>query len=108
MSVPGLSGRPALLFDLDGTLVDSVYQHVLAWRDALEGEGFHLSVWRIHRRIGMSGGVFLRGLVGGLGHKLTDDQGEGVGQSHSAAVLRRIDQVRLLPGAERLPAALTP
>src|SRR5712692_1844037 len=67
MSVPGLSGRPALLFDLDGTLVDSVYQHVLAWRDALEGEGFHLSVWRVHRRIGMSGGVFLRALVRELG-----------------------------------------
>ena len=71
MSSRGLSGRPALLFDLDGTLVDSVYQHVLAWRDALEGEGFHLSVWRIHRRIGMSGGLFLRALVRELGHNLT-------------------------------------
>ena len=43
------------LFDLDGTLVDSVYQHVLAWREALDQEGIDLSVWRIHRRIGMSG-----------------------------------------------------
>jgi beta-phosphoglucomutase-like phosphatase (HAD superfamily) len=43
---------------LDGTLVDSVYQHVLAWRDALEQVGIPLSVWRIHRRIGMSGGLF--------------------------------------------------
>jgi len=42
---------PALLFDLDGTLVDSVYQHVLAWREALERAGIELSVWRIHRRI---------------------------------------------------------
>ena len=47
---------PAFLFDLDGTLVDSVYQHVLAWREALERGGIELSVWRIHRRIGMSGG----------------------------------------------------
>ena len=39
MSAPGLSARPALLFDLDGTLVDSVNQHVLAWRKALESEG---------------------------------------------------------------------
>ncbi|MGZ8612858.1 MAG: HAD family hydrolase, partial [Actinomycetota bacterium] len=44
--------RPALVFDLDGTLVDSVYQHVLAWRDALEEAGIELSVWRIHRKIG--------------------------------------------------------
>ena len=40
------------LFDLDGTLVDSVYQHVLAWKEALTEEGIDLSVWRIHRRIG--------------------------------------------------------
>jgi len=55
--------RPAVLFDLDGTLIDSVYQHVLAWKEALESEGVPLSVWRIHRRIGMSGGLFLRALV---------------------------------------------
>ena len=46
---------PAFLFDLDGTLVDSVYQHVLSWHEALEASGFELAVWRIHRRIGMSG-----------------------------------------------------
>ena len=49
---------PPFLFDLDGTLVDSVYQHVLAWREALESEGIDLSVWRIHRKVGMSGGLF--------------------------------------------------
>jgi phosphoglycolate phosphatase-like HAD superfamily hydrolase len=53
---------PAFLFDLDGTLVDSVYQHVLAWREALESVGIELSVWRIHRRIGMSGGLFVNAL----------------------------------------------
>src|SRR2546430_2671391 len=62
---------PAFLFDLDGTLVDSVYQHVLAWREALEQAGIELAVWRIHRRIGVSGGLFLdapraRGWGGGL------------------------------------------
>ena len=51
-----MSAGPAFLFDLDGTLVDSVYQHVLAWREALEACGVELSVWRIHRRVGMSGG----------------------------------------------------
>jgi beta-phosphoglucomutase-like phosphatase (HAD superfamily) len=51
------------LFDLDGTLVDSVYQHVLAWREALEKVGIELSVWRIHRRIGMSGGLLVNALL---------------------------------------------
>jgi beta-phosphoglucomutase-like phosphatase (HAD superfamily) len=48
-----MASMPAFLFDLDGTLIDSVYSHVLAWRAALEGAGIELSVWRIHRRIGM-------------------------------------------------------
>ncbi len=54
---------PAILFDLDGTLIDSVYQHVLAWREALERSGTALSVWRIHRRIGMSGGLLVNALL---------------------------------------------
>mgnify|MGYP006185913415 CR=1 FL=1 len=49
--------RPTIAFDLDGTLVDSVYQHVLAWREALEQAGIELSVWRIHRRIGIRDGA---------------------------------------------------
>ena len=53
----------AFLFDLDGTLIDSVYQHVLAWREALEAEGIDIPVWSIHRKIGMSGGLFARALL---------------------------------------------
>ncbi len=60
---PESPGQPAFLFDLDGTLVDSVYQHVVAWRQALEGVGINLSVWKIHRRIGMSGGLFVTALA---------------------------------------------
>ncbi|HET9556239.1 MAG TPA: HAD family hydrolase, partial [Actinomycetota bacterium] len=55
--------RTVFVFDLDGTLVDSVYQHVLAWQEALEVGGIELSVWRIHRRIGMSGGLFVGALL---------------------------------------------
>ena len=55
--------EPVFLFDLYGTLVDSVYQHVLAWKEALDSEGIELSVWRIHRKIGMSGGLFTNQLV---------------------------------------------
>ena len=63
-----------MLFDLDGTLIDNVYQHVLAWRESLESAGIELSVWRIHRRIGLSGGLFLRALVRETGHELTESE----------------------------------
>jgi beta-phosphoglucomutase-like phosphatase (HAD superfamily) len=51
---------PGMLFDLDGTLIDSVYQHVLAWHKALEELGLVVGVWRIHRPIGMSGGLLVQ------------------------------------------------
>jgi beta-phosphoglucomutase-like phosphatase (HAD superfamily) len=53
----------AFLFDLDGTLIDSVYQHVLAWREATQAAGIELPVWRIHRQVGMSGGLMLNALL---------------------------------------------
>jgi HAD superfamily hydrolase (TIGR01509 family) len=98
---------PALLFDLDGTLVDSVYQHVLAWHDALHASGIELSVWRIHRRIGMSGGLFTRQLLRETGSELDEARLERLRQLHAEAYLRRIDQVRPLPGARALLARLT-
>ena len=55
--------QTSFLFDLDGTLVDSVYDHVLAWHDALQEEGIDISVWRLHRKIGMSGGLFTKALA---------------------------------------------
>jgi HAD superfamily hydrolase (TIGR01509 family) len=107
LSEHALSDRPALLFDLDGTLVDSVYQHVLAWRDALEKEGIDLSVWRIHRRIGMSGGLFLRALDREVGTHLTEAQARRLQESHAEGVLRLMDQIRPLPGARELLRQLT-
>ena len=64
--------QTAFLFDLDGTLVDSVYQHVLAWREALESGGMQLAVWRIHRQIGMSGGLFVNALLRETGHTVSE------------------------------------
>ncbi|HYR48660.1 MAG TPA: HAD family hydrolase [Candidatus Eisenbacteria bacterium] len=107
MSTPTLSSRPALLFDLDGTLVDSVYQHVLAWRQALEAMGIELSVWRIHRRIGMSGGLFLKALDREVGRTLSTDEAEQLRQSHAKRFLELWDQVRPLPGARELLTTLT-
>jgi HAD superfamily hydrolase (TIGR01509 family) len=101
------SPPPAFLFDLDGTLVDSVYQHVLAWREALEEADIELSVWRIHRRIGMSGGLFLNALMQETGVKLTAEQVEKLQRGHAAAYQRLVSQVRPLPGARELLAYLT-
>ncbi len=66
--------RVAFLFNLDGTLVDSVCQHVLTWREALEAAGIELPVWRIHRRIGMSGGLFVNALLRETGHRVTAEE----------------------------------
>jgi HAD superfamily hydrolase (TIGR01549 family) len=99
--------RPAVLFDLDGTLLDSVYQHVLAWMEALEGAGISLSVWRIHRRIGMSGGLFLRALVRETGRELSPAAAEHLRLMHEQAYERRIAEVRALPGAQDLLETLT-
>ena len=107
MSTPSLSARPALLFDLDGTLVDSVYQNVLAWSEALDAEGIDLSVWRIHRRIGMSGGLFLKALDRELGRSLTEAEAARLRENHAKVYLKLWSQIRPLPGARELLAALT-
>jgi HAD superfamily hydrolase (TIGR01509 family) len=98
---------PAFLFDLDGTLVDSVYQHVLAWREALESAGIQLSVWRIHRRIGMSGGLFVNALFRETGRDLKPEQATAIRRVHAEAFARQVSQVRPLPGARELLAYLT-
>ncbi|MEN3330399.1 MAG: hypothetical protein V7638_5206 [Acidobacteriota bacterium] len=99
--------RQAYLFDLDGTLVDSVYQHVLAWREALEEGGIHLAVWRIHRQIGMSGGLFVNALARETGQTISPEQSERIHQVHGEAFKRYASQVRALPGAQELLAYLT-
>ena len=98
---------PALLFDLDGTLVDSVYQHVLAWRDALEIAGMPLAVWRIHRRIGMSGGLFVSALARETGRSLSPEDVARMQHEHAQAYLQYVSQVRPLPGARELLAYLS-
>src|SRR5438477_5494832 len=98
---------PAFLFDLDGTLVDSVYQHVLAWREALEAAGIELAVWRIHRRIGMSGGLFVNALLRETGRPVTAEDATRLQRRHAEAYARQVSQVRALPGAREPLAYLT-
>ncbi|MGW0203361.1 HAD family hydrolase [Nonomuraea sp. NPDC003201] len=98
---------PAFLFDLDGTLIDSVYQHVIAWRQALSSMGIDLSVWRIHRRIGMSGGLFVSALLRETGLKLTREQIEQLQTTHMEAYEQQVHSVRPLPGAAELLSELS-
>jgi HAD superfamily hydrolase (TIGR01509 family) len=99
----------AFLFDLDGTLIDSVYQHVLAWKEALDKEGVELSVWRIHRKIGMSGGLFTNILLRETGLEITEERLARLRQWHAEAYRRQAehDDVRPLPGARELLRYLT-
>ena len=101
------TASPPLIFDLDGTLVDSVYQHVLAWREALEDAGIELAVWRIHRKIGMSGGLFTQALVRETGGEITAELSERLQRAHVESYSRLAGRVRPLPGARELLAHLT-
>src|SRR5262245_39396125 len=98
MSTP----QTAFLFDLDGTLVDSVYQHVLAWHEALQTEGIELSVWRIHRKIGMSGGLFTNMLLRETGGTIDPERIERLRKLHAAAYNRVSGTIEPLPGARAL------
>lgn len=99
--------RPVFLFDLDGTLVDSVYQHVLAWKIALDREGIDLSVWRIHRKIGMSGGLFANQLLRETKVEISTERTERLARLHAEAYRSMASEIRPLPGAREMLATLT-
>ena len=101
------SQQAAFLFDLDGTLIDSVYQHVLAWHEALEAEGIKLAIWRIHRKIGMSGGLFSDMLLRETGLRIDSACIERLRRLHAAAYHRRAADIHPLPGTGELLSYLT-
>jgi HAD superfamily hydrolase (TIGR01509 family) len=97
----------AFLFDLDGTLVDSVYQHVRAWHLALRDEGIDLSVWRIHRKIGMSGGLFTAQLQREIGRPISEAVRDRLRDRHAELFREISTDVPPLPGAVALLKELT-
>jgi HAD superfamily hydrolase (TIGR01509 family) len=101
MSEPA-SAAVAFLFDLDGTLIDSVYQHVLAWREATQAAGIELPVWRIHRQIGMSGGLMLNALLRETGRPVSKKEAEHIQAVHAKAFADQASSLRILPGAQEL------
>jgi HAD superfamily hydrolase (TIGR01509 family) len=89
----------ALIFDLDGTLIDTVYAHVFAWQLALAEAGMPIDGWRIHRRIGMSGGLFTRAVARELGRPLTPEQTSFLQDRHGELFRSLLPSRRPLPGA---------
>ena len=92
----------ALIFDLDGTLVDTVYAHVFTWQQALAEAGMPIDGWRIHRRIGMSGGLFARAVARELGRPLSKDESDALQRRHAELFEQLMPERRPLPGAVEL------
>jgi HAD superfamily hydrolase (TIGR01549 family) len=97
---------PALIFDLDGTLVDTVYAHVFAWQRALAERDMAIDGWRIHRRIGMSGGLFTRALARELDRTITDEEARAIQARHGELFRELLPERRTLPGAVDVLAEL--
>src|SRR5436190_23250945 len=105
--IHGKGRQSAFIFDLDGTLVDSVYPHVLAWKEALRAVGIELDVWRIHRRIGMSGGLMANAILRETGRAVSKAEGQKLLDLHRQAYVRQAQTIQPLSGAKELLAYLT-
>jgi HAD superfamily hydrolase (TIGR01509 family) len=92
----------ALIFDLDGTLIDTVYAHIFAWQEALVEAGMAIEGWRIHRKIGMSGGLFTRAIARELGRDLTQEEEQALQHRHGEIFRELLPERRPLPGAVEL------
>ena len=100
------TSTPAFVFDLDGTLLDSVYQHVRAWQRAYADIGIDVSLWRVHRRIGMSGSVLAKRVAEEAGRTLSEQEADKAAQLHTRYYEESLDDVRPLPGARELLVGL--
>src|SRR5229473_3638172 len=96
----------ALIFDLDGTLIDTVYAHVFSWQRTLAEAGMAVDGWRIHRRIGMSGGLFTRAVGREIGRDITEEEAEALQRRHGELFQELLPHRPLLPGAAELLTAL--
>jgi HAD superfamily hydrolase (TIGR01549 family) len=99
--------NPAILFDLDGTLIDTAYEHVLAWSAALNSAGMAMPNWKIHRRIGMSGKSLIHQLVREHGYSARRLRMEQLEKRHDVEFAKALDRVRPLPGAMKLIRTLS-
>jgi HAD superfamily hydrolase (TIGR01509 family) len=91
-----------MIFDLDGTLVDSVYAHVFAWQRVLAEADIHIDGWKIHRLIGMSGGLLTKAAAREIGRDLPDAEAEALQKRHGSVYKELLPVRRPLPGAVEL------
>jgi HAD superfamily hydrolase (TIGR01509 family) len=89
---------PAVLFDVDGTLVDSNYLHVHAWCRAFDEAGLPVESWRVHRGIGMDGDK----LIATLSHDAPDDVQQRLKELHDSHYRDTAHLLVPLPGAQQL------
>ncbi len=99
------SARPGdvVLFDVDGTLVDSTYHHAVAWHRALNRHGIQVPIWRVHRTIGM-GGDKLVGVV--VGDEVEEEHGDSLREAWKEEYAELMAEVEPLPGAADLVRSL--
>src|SRR3954471_20357362 len=90
---------PAAILDIDGTLVDTNYQHALAWYRAFRQSGIVLPVWRIHRHIGMGGDQLVAALAG---DEVEDEHGDDIRAAEGPLYLAQIEEVEPMEGARQL------
>jgi beta-phosphoglucomutase-like phosphatase (HAD superfamily) len=93
---------PAILFDLEGTLMDSNYEHIVAWREAFRTKGLEIPSARIHRCVGMSGRLMIRILLTELGRTIGPREIERLEKIHKRNVEKRLSSVYILPRARKL------
>ncbi|HVX33637.1 MAG TPA: HAD family hydrolase [Solirubrobacterales bacterium] len=98
-----MPGKPTIVLDVDGTLVDTNYQHAIAWHRAFREHGFRVAIWEIHRHIGMGGDQLVESLVGEEGE---NECGDELRDAHSEAYSKLIGETEAMEGASELIAEL--
>jgi HAD superfamily hydrolase (TIGR01549 family) len=98
-----MSEKTTVVLDVDGTLVDSNYQHAIAWHRAFREHGYRAAIWEIHRHVGMGGDQFVTAL---LGEEAEDADGDELRDAHSEAYSKLIGEVEAIEGASQLIAEL--
>jgi HAD superfamily hydrolase (TIGR01549 family) len=97
----------AFLFDLDGTLVDSVYEHVISWKLAFADEGLQVPAWMIHNKVGMSGSLMLRQVLRETQQRVSPKKMKAIEARHKSHFSRMLSRIRTLRGAQDLLSRLS-